>query len=119
GDLAFLAGWGAGALASSALALLGIVWMATASRMAKRYVRIDLSERILERPGGEVQVLRDVDAVRIRAGGWPWSGFALELAHGDGRATQLLRAPRAHGRDLARAAEHLADTLGTDASIAP
>lgn len=119
GDLAFLAGWGAGALASSVLWLLGVGWMASASRMARRYVRIDLSERILERPGGEVEVLRGVEAVRVRAGRWPWSGFALELAHDDGRATPLLRAPRAHGKDLARAAEHLADTLDVELRVAP
>lgn len=118
-DLAFLGGWGASALAASVLALLGMGWMATASRMARRYVRIDLSERILERPGGAVEVLRGIEAVRVRAGRWPWSSFVLELAHEDGRATPLLRAPRGYGKDLARAAEHLADSLGTDVRIAP
>ena len=118
-DLAFLVGWGTGALAGGALALLGIAWMVTAPRMARRYVRFDLAERILEWPGGKVEVLRGVEAVRVRAGRWPWSGFVLELAHEDGRATALLRAPRAHGRDLTRAAEHLAEKLGTDARVAP
>lgn len=117
-DLAFLAGWGAGALAAGGLALLGLTWMATAPRMARRYVRIDLAERILERPGGALEVLRGVEAVRVRAGRWPWSPFTLELAHEDGRATPLLRAPRGHGSDLARAAEHLAERLDADVRVA-
>lgn len=116
-DLSFLAGWGVGALTSGAIALAGLWMLATAGRRAARLgVRIDLAERTLARPGHPVEVLRDVEAVDVRAGRWPWSGFTLALVDGDGRATPLFEAPRWQGHELARAAAQLADAL--DAPVA-
>lgn len=114
-DVSFLSGWGAGAAAAALLALYGIARMVTARPRARRgVVTIDLSERVLERADRTVEVLRDVAAVRVRRGRL---ALALELAHGDGRATPLLRAPRSEGRALAEAADHLADALGTEAEV--
>lgn len=116
--LAFVAGWGAGAIVAAVIASLGIALMAGArSRAARGTTTIDLSERVLERANRSVEVVRAVRAVRVRAVRGPWPSLSLELAHEDGRATPLLRAPRGQGRALAAAAEHLADALGVPTEI--
>src|SRR5690606_38511115 len=117
-DLSFVFGWGVTALLAGGIALVGLVGMARAPRVVERAVRMNLTERVLERPGSAVEVLRGVDAVRVRAGRWPWSGFSLELAHDDGRSTPLLNAPRGRGHELAKAAEHLAYVLDAGVEIA-
>lgn len=112
--LAFLAGWSTGALVAGILALIGIVKMVGARRGAERgAVRIDLAERIVERPGRPLEVLRGVTVVRVRAR--RALRFALELVHDDGHLSELITAPRAQGRALTDAAEHLADALGVSA----
>lgn len=117
-DLSFLAGWGVGALASGAIALAGLWMLSTArTRAARRGVRIDLAERTLARPGHPVEVLRDVEAVDVRAGRWPWSGFTLALVDRDARATPLFEAPRWRGHELAEAAAQLADALDAHAEV--
>jgi hypothetical protein len=120
GDSAFLTGWALGAFGAGIVATYGFVVLATARQhSARRVVRIDLAERVIARPNRGPEVLRDIEAVRIRAGRWPWSALVLEFAHSDGRATPLLAVPRRRGRDLARVAEELAGALGAPARILP
>ncbi len=112
----FLIGWGAGAAIASVIALVGLVTMAR-GRVVRGVVRIDLAERLIERPGRPMSVLRGVRAVRIRAGRAPWSGFALTLVYADARSELLLRVPRAQGRALSETANALADALDARAEV--
>lgn len=115
-DFAFFVGWGISALFSGNLALLGFHRMATAGRARRVRFRIDRAERVLERPDRTVEVLRGVEAVRVRAR--RWAGFVLELVHDDERVTPLLEVPRGRGSELADAALRLAHLLDADAEIA-
>ncbi len=112
---AFLVGWALGAALAAALALAGLVGLATArGRRERAAVRLDLAERLLVRDEGSPEVLRGVRGVLVRGARGRW---ALELTHDDGRGTPLLRAPRGDGRALADAADHLADALGVEAEV--
>lgn len=118
-DWVFFAGWAAGALVSAIAAVAGWVRMTRGAARAKAgEVRIDLSERLLERDGAAPEVLSGIERVGVRKRGGLLGGWRLDLDYDDGRRRTILSVPHAHGAQLARAAEHLADALGVDSSIA-
>jgi uncharacterized membrane protein len=115
--LAFFLTWIFSAIAGSICAIFGFVTMARAESATARAVKIDLAERLLERPSGPPEVLRGIEKVRVRSGRMPWSGWTLDLVFEDRAPMHLLEAPRTQGRALSDAAEHLADALGARAEI--
>jgi uncharacterized membrane protein len=117
--LYFFAGWIAGAFFAAILAIAGLVRMARGNARAKAgEIRIDLSERLLDRNGAAPEVLSGIERVSVRRGGGIFGGWRLELDYEDGRRRSILTAPYAQGAALARAAEHLGDALSIDTSIA-
>ncbi len=96
-------------------ALAGLFLMATASRRAERSATlIDLGERLITAPGHEPDVFRKPDAVVVARAGL--RGWALRL-EGDPSVTVIRWVPHGGGRDLAAAADALADALGVGATV--
>jgi len=96
-------------------AFAGLFLMATANkRAARRSTLIDLGDRTISVPGQAPTVFRKPDAVVVaRAGLRSWT-LRLE---GDRQTTLLRRIPHGEGRDLAKAADALADALGVESSV--
>ena len=96
-------------------ALAGLFWMGTASKRAERSAtHIDTDERLITAPGRAPDVFRKPDAVVVERAGL--RGWRLRL-EGDRGLTLLRRVPHGGGRDLAAAADALADALGVEASV--
>lgn len=102
-------------LLSASPALAGMITMATAGRRCSaRAVVIDAHELIITLPGRSPQVLRMPERVVVRASGLSWR---LETEHEGERTTLVSGVPYGSGRDLARAADALAEHLEVDARI--
>ena len=97
--------------------LAGIGLLMTARRrVARTEIRIDLAEKLLYRGGATPVVFREPRAVRV-ARAAP-IGWALGVVDRDGRFSPLFRrVPYTRGRELAAAAERLADALDATAEI--
>ena len=102
-------------LACAAPALYGLIGMGTARRRAAaRAVVIDVGERLVTLPGRAAEVFRTPERVRISGTGLTWT-LSLE---DQGARTVLVRGVlRGSGRDLAAAADALAEQLEVDAHV--
>ena len=112
--LALAIAWALVAIGCAVPAIIGFGAMATAnSRARASQVRIDLGEKILERPGKTPEVFRTPRAVRVRR---QLLGWSLEL-QGESNLVLLRRVPHGSGPALAEAAVVLADHLGVEARV--
>lgn len=97
-------------------AIVGMVTLLAAAKGAGREeARIDLAERLIERPGRAAEVFRRPDAVVLRRRRLGWE-LGLRSEHG---VDALLRVPRAMGHAAARAAEELGERLDVKVEVAP